>query len=545
MSRITKNILVAICYLIPLVLYCYTLLTYNVNIPKASDDVRCFIYQFINDYLYADSIVDKFYYLFEVSTWPHPKIQARVLCILNYHLIGEINFKFMNICGSLFHLGFIYVMFRISKLSPLQFLPIFLFLCIPLRQFLLWSVSNTGSLNLIFMALMFHTLSKKQYIQSGIYGFLNSFSNGIGFIVFPIAYLLLMIEQKKFWVINSRKLFIWALIGAISVISFYFIVFYGLPERPSSSADSGGFQISYVASILAYFLTFLGSSIGNYFDSIYLSFSVGLLAFVALWISRNQILKNQSLLGLLVYCLIIGLMVAVMRSDYSVFFEHVWPRHEKYSALFIALTCLFFIKSMDSKNVANVGFGSVLITSIVLFGIRFNRNYQFHNKTQGLKLKKIRGILEKDKQTKIFASLKEASQIGLYHPPKNLHCIEQVEFDTEIHNKNQKKLEQSPALVKGLIISKDSNHIKVKLNAQFIGSQKEEIIKDVIIFAKDKRTNNEYNSTYKLKNPNFNMICIYYDDSGLPLGEYTLFIEIRNAKFKSRRLPVDITFEYK
>ncbi len=204
---------------IPLLVYAIIVFKYTTNSPFL-DDLFWGIYN-LNDYIKFESIVDKINHVFKQHN-QHKMAFFKGILAFYYEFFGELNFKALAILGNISNL----IVFITAAIS-LKSIKKSLFFLIPI-SFLLFQVQYYFNIILTFsfpnqsvyawalITFYLVSLDKPKWFYLALFtGFLATFSNGNGILVFPLILFFFGIQK------NWRSLFLTVFIGAITFLIYF------------------------------------------------------------------------------------------------------------------------------------------------------------------------------------------------------------------------------------------------------------------------------------------------------------------------------------
>ena len=186
--------------IIPVLFYCYVIFHFSSNVPFYDDFFWGFDY--LEKFFQQNTVVEKIKMLLMQHN-QHRFIYFRAVLLGLFNLENNLNFKHLILVGnlSLFGIFVVYgLVFKQIKASWLYFLPIPFLLF--QYQFMFNSIVSYGvpNMSIIVLAILTFYLacfaSPKHSYLIWIAGFFATFSNGNGIVVFFVAIILLLLQQR-------------------------------------------------------------------------------------------------------------------------------------------------------------------------------------------------------------------------------------------------------------------------------------------------------------------------------------------------------------
>lgn len=292
----------------------------------------------------------------------HRFIYFRAVLLSLFQLEGNLNFKHLTLVGnlSLFGIFAVYAsVFRRIAISWAYFLPV-PFLLFQF-QFMHNSIVSYGvpNMSIIFLAILTFYFacfaSPKHSYLIWIAGFFATFSNGNGIVVFFVAIILLVLQQR------FRQVIYTAIAYAIS-LGIYFTDFHMKSEEARLNGNT-----------FMYAFRFLGAAFLTHINSI--SVALGIIAvsgiviyfiyfFFRLIKGKFKPVENKVLLfclGVFLFLAATAMMTAVVRAIHKV---EIPDWYKNYSILFITTIYLFLINFKVKSSVRWAVFAFSMIYSV-------------------------------------------------------------------------------------------------------------------------------------------------------------------------------------
>jgi hypothetical protein len=345
--------------LIPVLFYGYVILHFSSNVPFYDDFFWGFDY--LETYFQKNTIIDKIKMLLMQHN-QHRFVYFRAVLLGLFQSEGNLNFRHLILIGniSLFGIFATYALaFKRTALSWLYFLPIPFLLF--QYQFMYNSIVSYGvpNMSIIFLAVLTFYLacfaSAKHSYLLWIVGFFATFSNGNGIIVFFVAIILLILQQRFRQAIST------GIVYGMS-LAIYFSGF---------QMESGEAKLN--ANTFMYAFRFLGAAFLTEINSISVAFGiitvVGIVIYFGYFFfkliqNRFKPVENKVLLfclGVFLFLAGTAMMTAIVRAIHKV---EIPDWYKNYSILFITTIYLFLIQFKANKYLRWTSFGV-----FVLYGI--------------------------------------------------------------------------------------------------------------------------------------------------------------------------------
>lgn len=402
----TRNRLMWIVGLTPVLFFVFVVIRYSVNVPWF-DDFDPFP-DFLRKWILSEGFVEKTKLLFQPNN-EHRMVFGKGITVLYYALTGTLNFTFLHIAGMLFTLGtllLIWKAFRRAKLPMYFFLPVpFLLFQLQYHLIFLWAICSLQHQPVVFFVCLSMFLLAKNRLGLAILAALCAnfaMSNGI-FVWVGGAGILLF--QSRY-----RGLALWLLSGAVAV-SLYFS---GMSSLNNESSLGFFFQNPHL-SFLGFF-AFLGGLLDLTPDRsiqvrtvlpilmgmlVMVWVTIWLLSYLWPWLHRTLgWIKNvptwiQSFafssvksggatlgramtgrtalgyfcLGIMLFLLANAGVIALLRPRFG-FFVMVVSNYKIYPALFLIVSYLAFVNSTEG-HWQKSGFRLGLALSAGIWGLTF------------------------------------------------------------------------------------------------------------------------------------------------------------------------------
>lgn len=367
MRPLLKNLsklkrLLIIVGLIPIICYCCVIIHFSSNVPYYDDFYWAMDY--LATFFQKTAFTDKLKTFF-IQHNQHRFVYFRAIILVFFHFENQLNFKYIILFGNicLFGLFGLYgFLFKRLSVSWIYFLPLpFIFFQF---QFVHNSITTYGvpNLSIIFFSVLtfFYVCfeSQKHSCLILVFGLLSTFSNGNGILVFPIAIILLILQQRF-------RLSIYAAIAYALCMIVYFCDFKMNSGALSTNADTFLFIFQFLGAI---FLTDINVV------SLVLSMAsvTGILIYYAVFFFRHfqygfKSVNDKVLLFCMgVFMFVVGsaVMTALFRSRLKVDLPD-W--YKNYSVLFITTIYILMINFQRKSNLKGVVLGIFFIYGVVIW----------------------------------------------------------------------------------------------------------------------------------------------------------------------------------
>lgn len=292
----------------------------------------------------------------------HRFIYFRAVLLSLFQLEGNLNFKHLILIGnlSLFGIFAVYALaFKRTILSWFYFLPI-PFLVFQ-YQFMYNSIVSYGvpNMSIIFLAILTFYFacfaSPKHSYLIWIAGFFATFSNGNGIVVFFVAIILLLLQQR------FRQAIYTAIVYALS-LAIYFSGFHMNSEEAKLNGNTFMYAFRFLG---AAFLTEI-NSISVAFGIIAVIGIVGYFGYFFFKLIKDKFkpVDNKVLLfclGVFLFLAATAMMTAVVRAIHKV---EIPDWYKNYSVLFITTIYLFLIQFRANQYLRWATLGIFVLYSI-------------------------------------------------------------------------------------------------------------------------------------------------------------------------------------
>lgn len=344
--------------ILPVLFYGYVIFHFSTNVPFYDDFFWGFDY--LETYFQKHTLLDKIKMLLMQHN-QHRFIYFRAVLLSLFHLEGNLNFRDLILIGnlSLFGIFAVYAsVFKRIAISWAYFLPV-PFLLFQF-QFMHNSIVSYGvpNMSIIFLAILTFYFacfaSPKHSYLIWIAGFFATFSNGNGIVVFFVAIILLLLQQR------FRQVIYTAIAYAIS-LSIYFTDFHMNSEEAKLNGNT-----------FMYALRFLGAAFLTEINSISVALGIVAVAGIVIYFGyfffklvkgKFKPVENKVLLfclGVFLFLACTAMMTAIVRAIHKV---EIPDWYKNYSILFITTIYLFLINFKVKPSIKWTVFGFSVLYS--------------------------------------------------------------------------------------------------------------------------------------------------------------------------------------
>lgn len=413
----------------------YLIIINTENIFRSQDDLNFFVRQFGRKYLEINSIPDFFDFMVTMGNWPHPKIFGRIQSIISYHILGEINFRYIVLTGNFFILVLFGLIWRVEKIDLKHIISFGLVILLAISHCNFWPILISAyALNLICAYLCLVTFKSEKFWNSGFLSMFATLSTGLG-IVFPFlnVFQLNRLNWKKL-----KSLLPYLLFMILNLWLFKEII-YDTRSSGVTGGEVGSFSIGYVVAKLTYLANFLfryiSVPLAGKNSGILSSFLLMVyLPLIIYWFFNQSKFKKNHLIYITFYWLISGLLAAFLRSDNNLeYFESPPLRYQIHSSFFVGFNILFL-----SINFLKTHFRSFIL-NLFIVGVSIGNFAIFHTPNLIQSDKRISNyFIALSNDTKMAKSKYRLLQYGvrkdIYYPNVEdlLHDLEKVQ-DNVVH----------------------------------------------------------------------------------------------------------------
>jgi hypothetical protein len=347
-------------YSIPFVVFFWAELRFDVNMPYWDDYDS--VLNWLDRWRSTGSLLEKINLLFSQHN-EHRIVFTRIVALLELHVIGKVNFTYLNFFGVLGLFGLVLLLSIAAHRSGLKLIRV---LAVP---FFMLTFSQHELINfgmaavtvywaVLFSFVSFYLISTDESYSSLIKGFVFSvfaaFTSAGGLIGFPTVFLYYIANK------NVRLSIVWAVLSVI-IFWIYFVYFPYHQAYPSTLSHK--YAYSHPVEYAKYFLMFLGGLSGMQ--------TFGMVAGIAfLCASTYAIFLMKNLKKSWIFMVIIF----VMATSASAGLSRIWlgldqalsSRYTIFSAILTSVLYVAFSLGKKTKNYA--GFLGYILAAVVYIG---------------------------------------------------------------------------------------------------------------------------------------------------------------------------------
>jgi len=362
----------------PPAIYFYFVYSYSLNLPFADDFTN--LDQVMN-IIQASNFNEAFSILLSDGNQEHRKVFLRIIYILSYAMLGEIDFTVLILIGNFSLVILMYLFFHIVNVprkNLFYFIPISILL-FQLQSWthMTWTAPAIQLYMFVFTGLTFYFCCKKSNLGffSAIFFAMASVSTyAVGWFTMALGWLILIINKRY------RHSIAWALVSLIFGF-FYFKNFHSSANISSGIQTFDGFK-----NFLIFYFSFLGSALSP--NKIYIAASFGIILnlYLCYLIRDRYFHKNITVFMFMVFVFLNAIGAAMFRADFGI--ENVFaPRYKVVSVILVILVYMSLAEKMSSSLNKFRGFivMGILIASASYF-LTFKPG-KFNLETKNLSLK--------------------------------------------------------------------------------------------------------------------------------------------------------------
>jgi len=362
----------------PPAIYFYFVYSYSLNLPFADDFTN--LDQVMN-IIQASNFNEAFSILLSDGNQEHRKVFLRIIYILSYAMLGEIDFTVLILIGNFSLVILMYLFFHIVNVprkNLFYFIPISILL-FQLQSWthMTWTAPAIQLYMFVFTGLTFYFCCKKSNLGffSAIFFAMASVSTyAVGWFTMALGWLILIINKRY------RHSIVWALVSLIFGF-FYFKNFHSSANISSGIQTFDGFK-----NFLIFYFSFLGSALSP--NKIYIAASFGIILnlYLCYLIRDRYFHKNITVFMFMVFVFLNAIGAAMFRADFGI--ENVFaPRYKVVSVILVILVYMSLAEKMSSSLNKFRGFivMGILIASASYF-LTFKPG-KFNLETKNLSLK--------------------------------------------------------------------------------------------------------------------------------------------------------------
>ena len=362
----------------PPAIYFYFVYSYSLNLPFADDFTN--LDQVMN-IIQASNFNEAFSILLSDGNQEHRKVFLRIIYILSYAMLGEIDFTVLILIGNFSLVILMYLFFHIVNVprkNLFYFIPISILL-FQLQSWthMTWTAPAIQLYMFVFTGLTFYFCCKKSNLGffSAIFFAMASVSTyAVGWFTMALGWLILIINKRY------RHSIVWVLVSLIFGF-FYFKNFHSSANISSGIQTFDGFK-----NFLIFYFSFLGSALSP--NKIYIAASFGIILnlYLCYLIRDRYFHKNITVFMFMVFVFLNAIGAAMFRADFGI--ENVFaPRYKVVSVILVILVYMSLAEKMSSSLNKFRGFivMGILIASASYF-LTFKPG-KFNLETKNLSLK--------------------------------------------------------------------------------------------------------------------------------------------------------------
>lgn len=347
--------------------YYYFIITYSINFPFYDDFDA--ILNFLHKYIIHPGPVERIQLMFRQHN-EHRLVFAKALTIIQYHLMGQVNFRLLILIGNSSLVLILVLLYKsflpLNNYRSLFVIPVSLLLF----NFRFEEVSFMAIASMQFpWVLCFALLSLYFLFKTGQYSIylavlfasIATFTSANGMMTFIAGALVLM--PRKGCDLYSK--IIWFISGLV-MIALYFYGYSKPGYHPSIIEPLLHDPIGFIGYVLA----FLGSAVGNLVYAI--SIGAGLVIFFLFLTIKKYYEENPVIYSMIIFILITAVIAALTRFGFGIE-QSLNSRYAIYSSLLIACGYMAFISLMHRK--VNLVHLALFISMALIFNIVTQRIY--------------------------------------------------------------------------------------------------------------------------------------------------------------------------
>ena len=362
----------------PPVIYFYFVYSYSLNLPFADDFTN--LDQVMN-IIQASNFNEAFSILLSDGNQEHRKVFLRIIYILSYAMLGEIDFTVLILIGNFSLVILMYLFFHIVNVprkNLFYFIPISILL-FQLQSWthMTWTAPAIQLYMFVFTGLTFYFCCKKSnlgFFSAIFFAMVSVSTYAVGWFTMALGWLILIINKRY------RHSIVWALVSLIFGF-FYFKNFHSSANISSGIQTFDGFK-----NFLIFYFSFLGSALSP--NKIYIAASFGIILnlYLCYLIRDRYFHKNITVFMFMVFVFLNAIGAAMFRADFGI--ENVFaPRYKVVSVILVILVYMSLAEKMSSSLNKFRGFivMGILIASASYF-LTFKPG-KFNLETKNLSLK--------------------------------------------------------------------------------------------------------------------------------------------------------------
>ncbi len=361
--RIPKktDFLWGVSFALPAVVFFRYAMRWSANIPWKDD--YPIVLEFLNGFLGNGSLQHKLWLVVE-QTNEHRIILIKLLALVQYVLLHEVNFKGLVFMGNLGYILFVYLLVFLAKkadFTNLQILPLpYILFSLTQYQNIVWAAAQVYYWSALFALFFLIALTRKNiFVVIGLYA-LNLGIIAGGLILYPIGLLFLLLEKRY------RDLLVF--FCASSILTGLYFFRYSSPEIYPSTASI----FMHLDRLAEFFFVFLG----NAALSSKLAIPLGILVVMLLGLIFYSAKEKQKLLYLCVlWILFTSAVVAISRNSLGIE-SAINSRYATYGLITWACTFLgviYFLRVRGKEQAMLFVTRIMILASIFYFSLSIVR----------------------------------------------------------------------------------------------------------------------------------------------------------------------------
>jgi len=456
-----------------ILLYSYTIYTHAINIPKWDDFPD--ILQFMDRWLQADSLAERFS-VFLYHTNEHILLVNHVIILIQYYLIGHIDFRWLIYTGNLFYLGSAFLLwlpFRNKDESAIAFAVLMLtaatFYSYESTLWALTAISNQAVIFFSLLALWCAAQASPSLSRVIPLTLLAIFSQSNGFLLLPVIGTLFFISCKQ-------KLLPWLTFSALAITGYAFML--DPASYQGKTMEWTAIPPTHYGMAIPAFIAIFGSTVFNE-ASVPAFIASFLLGSAILFFTIKQIQVRNHSPFILYVLLFFGLCMASIAlyrgliTGPSVIFT---SRYKMYGIYFLAAGLLLNPQWLALYKASPWWRYSVLLLCFLFFSASFYLNLPKSTRIDGDLRESLeywvedgdfrrgKGYFIKDSDSYLFAALHHElwSPLSLIEPDRVIRHISVLETCPDI---SDLPLGEAPALLQLRHINRNAPGIRVDISS--------------------------------------------------------------------------------
>ncbi|MDF7816450.1 hypothetical protein P1X15_02550 [Runella sp. MFBS21] len=352
-------------------IYGWYVMQYALNVPYLDDYNAILGYLIkVQDISWIEQVKEMFVPHNEHIMWG-----TRLIGLLQYHLIGSVDFQWLILLGNVLFLVQFILLYRLFPQQKATFWLLGIILLNPQYSATsFWAMAVWSNVLVIVLAtLTISCLVQKKALWWGIVlGILTLFSNGNGMMILPIGFLIL------WWQGRTRKdIFYWILASLIGGLSYFMI----LRAHPTHDTFFVGNLLLFPLNMAAFMGAYAALTTGLAGQMSAIGVGVVILVLTvrtAFRLHQKRQTADLTLLSIMLFVILTACSVAIFRSEKGMDII-IGSRYKHYSSLAIALAVLMACREEASKRVP-------LFVKVIGCGILLSMTTLFYIKDIGYRL---------------------------------------------------------------------------------------------------------------------------------------------------------------